>query len=72
MKDNFSRQAAGYARYRPSYPPELFDFILSYVKERTIAWDCATGNGQTAIVLAGLFEKVYATDISRKQLDQAQ
>jgi SAM-dependent methyltransferase len=71
MKDNFSRQASDYAKYRPDYPSELFDFILSHVKERTAAWDCATGNGQTAKVLAGFFEKVNATDISQKQIDNA-
>lgn len=68
MKDNFSRQADAYARYRPGYPQELFDFILSYVSNRTTAWDCATGNGQTAKVLAKHFEKVWATDISETQL----
>ena len=71
MKDNFSKQAELYAAYRPSYPKELFDFILSHVKGRHAAWDCATGNGQTAIVLASFFKKVYATDISQKQLDNA-
>ncbi len=71
MKDNFSNHAAVYAKYRPDYPPDLFAFILSIVKERSVAWDCATGNGQTAVALARHFEKVYATDISQKQLDEA-
>jgi hypothetical protein len=52
MKDNFSRQADAYAKYRPGYPPELFDFILKYVEGRSAAWDCATGNGQSAMSLA--------------------
>jgi SAM-dependent methyltransferase len=72
MKDNFSNQASLYAKYRPTYPPSLFDFILSHVKGRDAAWDCATGNGQTAKELAKHFEKVYATDISQKQLDHAE
>ena len=71
MKDNFSSQADVYARYRPSYPPELFAFILEKVKEREQAWDCATGNGQTASVLAREFKNVFATDISQQQLDHA-
>ena len=71
MKDNFSRQAASYAQYRPGYPKELFDFILKQVNERDTAWDCATGNGQTAKELAPFFEKVFATDISAKQLENA-
>ncbi len=72
MKDNFSKQASIYAKYRPAYPPELFKFILDHTKERKAAWDCATGNGQTAKELAKIFDKVYATDISQKQLDNAE
>lgn len=68
MKDNFSGQADLYAKYRPAYPRELFEFILQHIPERKMAWDCATGNGQTARVLASSFEKVMATDISGKQL----
>ena len=72
MKDNFSNQAALYARYRPGYPRALFDFIFEQVPEKHCAWDCATGNGQTAAVLATVFDQVYATDISDKQLEQAE
>jgi ubiquinone/menaquinone biosynthesis C-methylase UbiE len=70
-KDRFSEQAKNYALYRPAYPEELFKYIISFVKERDIAWDCATGNGQSAISLARHFRKVFATDISQKQLQQA-
>jgi len=71
MKDNFSKQAHSYAKYRPGYPPELFDYILGFVKERNAAWDCGTGNGQSAKMLSDHFEKVFATDISQKQIDNA-
>ena len=71
MKDNFSKQAELYAKYRPEYPQDLFDYILSNVKERQTAWDCATGNGQTAKELAKYFTDIYATDISQKQIDNA-
>jgi len=71
MKDNFSTQSAEYAIYRPTYPQELYDFIFSLVDEKDAAWDCATGNGQVARVLAQHFQQVYATDISEKQLSQA-
>lgn len=71
MKDNFSKQAALYAKYRPAYPPALFDFILKHVSGRALAWDCATGNGQTAKELAKYFEKIFATDISAKQIEKA-
>jgi hypothetical protein len=50
-KDLFSQQSKLYAQFRPSYPQELFDYILQFVKERGTAWDCATGNGQAASVL---------------------
>ena len=66
-----SQQADLYAKYRPTYPPELFGFILSKVKNRQVAWDCGTGNGQTAKELANFFDKVWATDISEKQISQA-
>lgn len=36
-----------------------------------MAWDCGTGNGQVAGVLAGHFAQVYATDISQQQLEEA-
>jgi SAM-dependent methyltransferase len=35
---------------------------------RTLAWDCATGNGQAALELTRYFERVIATDISTEQL----
>lgn len=70
--DNFSQQSSGYARYRPDYPPELFAFILERVKGREHAWDCATGNGQTAKELARHFQQVFATDISERQLEHAE
>ncbi len=72
MKDNFSKQAALYAKYRPGYPGDLFAFISSFVKHKKLAWDCATGNGQSAVQLANYFERVIATDISEKQLAQAE
>lgn len=70
-KDLFSTQADLYARYRPVYPPELYNYILSFVKERELAWDCATGNGQAAAQLAQHFKKVIATDISAEQIARA-
>ena len=71
LKDIFSTQANMYAKYRPVYPKELFDYILQFVEEKNTAWDCATGNGQAAIMLAPQFKKVIATDISEKQLSLA-
>jgi len=70
-KDRFSTQASAYARYRPTYPPELYDFIRQHVPAKGTAWDCATGNGQAARALAAFMQKVEATDISQPQLAQA-
>lgn len=71
MKDNFSVQAEDYSKFRPHYPPEMLEYIVSFVKSRDCALDVATGNGQVAAALAGYFKKVYATDISKNQLENA-
>ncbi|MEI6950202.1 class I SAM-dependent methyltransferase [Paraflavisolibacter sp. H34] len=71
MKDNFSTRSDQYAKYRPGYPPELFDYLDSLVPGKKTAWDCGTGNGQVAYELAKLFDQVYATDISAAQMEQA-
>jgi ubiquinone/menaquinone biosynthesis C-methylase UbiE len=70
-KDLFSKQAADYARYRPGYPAELIEYVIGFVPEKQLAWDCATGNGQAAVLLAAHFKKVMATDSSEKQLSLA-
>src|SRR5690606_8514093 len=71
MKDNFSTQAGLYAQFRPSYPKEMIDYIVSQVTDKETALDVATGNGQVAGALSEHFKKVFATDISQKQLDNA-
>jgi SAM-dependent methyltransferase len=70
-KDLFSEQSKIYAQFRPAYPKELFEYVFQFVEERKTAWDCATGNGQAATVLASFFEKVQATDISEAQISNA-
>lgn len=71
MKDNFSTGSDQYACYRPTYPAAMFDYLLSLVPRRQRAWDCGTGNGQVAAVLAASFDRVEATDISSSQLQSA-
>jgi SAM-dependent methyltransferase len=71
MKDNFSLQAELYAKFRPKYPSDLIQFVLSLVENHENAWDCATGNGQVAGAIAEHFNAVFATDASQKQLDNA-
>ncbi len=72
MKDNFSVRSDRYAKYRPSYPEALFAHLDTLVPAKLNAWDCGTGNGQVAVELAKRFEKVFATDISAAQIEQAQ
>jgi ubiquinone/menaquinone biosynthesis C-methylase UbiE len=67
-KDLFSGHADLYAKYRPLYPQELYDFVLKFIPEKNKALDCGTGNGQAAGVLADHFKEVHATDISQDQL----
>jgi ubiquinone/menaquinone biosynthesis C-methylase UbiE len=50
----------------------MVDFILSFVANKQSALDIATGNGQLAKELSHHFNIVYATDISEKQLDNAE
>ncbi len=71
MKDNFSIQAAEYSKFRPVYPAEMIDYILSFVTDKNEALDVGTGNGQVAAVLSDHFNAVYATDISENQISNA-
>ncbi|WP_370086611.1 class I SAM-dependent methyltransferase [Ekhidna sp.] len=71
MKDNFSTQSADYAKFRPVYPQELIDYLLSLTDKHEACWDCGTGNGQLAVELAKTFQQVCATDISAKQLSNS-
>jgi len=69
--DHFSSQSVEYSLYRPGYPHKLFEYLATLCPCRELAWDCATGNGQAAIGLAGYFAKVIASDISAEQINKA-
>lgn len=71
MLDNFSADAGQYAAYRPLTPKPVIEAIVNLVPDRHVAWDCGTGNGQIANMLADIFEHVIATDISAKQIENA-
>lgn len=70
MKDNFSEQSNLYKTFRPTYPADLYDFILGLVPEKNCAWDCGTGNGQVALELAGHFKKVHALTSANNSLNR--
>lgn len=70
-RDTFADGSDRYARSRPNYPKELYDWILANTPGREVAWDCATGNGQSAVGLAPHFKRVQATDLSPEQVAQS-
>jgi SAM-dependent methyltransferase len=71
FKDHFSGHADRYAAYRPTYPAALMQFLADCCEERRMAWDCATGNGQTARALTPYFRRIIATDASAAQIEAA-
>ena len=72
FKDYFSQDSASYSRYRPGYPDSLFSYLSSITTDHNLAWDCATGTGQSAVQLAQHFNTVIATDASESQISHAE
>lgn len=71
FKDHFSGHARDYARFRPTYPDALLDWVAAAAPATRAAWDCACGNGQAAVRLAQRFTRVVATDASAEQIAAA-
>lgn len=69
--DHFKTLSEHYAKSRPTYPPELFDWLAERCDARDCVWDCGTGTGQAAIDLARVFGRVIATDASAAQIAEA-
>jgi len=59
MADLFLKQAENYAEGRPSYPPELFEFIASKTPSQDLAWDVGTGSGQAARSVSFFFPFLF-------------
>ena len=74
--DHFSTQSNAYAAFRPTYPDELGAYLRSLIptsgSSQTQVWDCATGSGQCATMLARHFDRVIATDASAAQIEKAE
>ncbi len=68
---SFGRQASTYAKGRPGYPAELYNWIAANSPDTEKVWDVGTGNGQAAHALADRFAEVHATDISEDQIAAA-
>ncbi len=72
IKDRFSEDSHKYARFRPSYPLELYEFLYAHLEYFNEAWDVGTGTGQVACALSARFNHVVATDISAPQIANAE
>ena len=70
--DHFSSVSTTYATFRPRYPRALFEFVSSVAQNHGRAWDCGAGSGQATADLAEHFGEVVATDISAKQIANAE
>ena len=68
--DHFSGHSSVYARFRPTYPDDLFRWLAEQAPGRSCAWDAATGNGQAALALVTHFHRVHASDAAAAQLAQ--
>ncbi len=69
--DLFNDKSDLYARARPTYPNALYTFLAEQCSSHKLAWDCACGNGQSAINLVNHFDHVNATDVSANQIANA-
>jgi SAM-dependent methyltransferase len=69
--DHFSDVAQLYAKFRPTYPSELFVWLAGICSNRDLAWDVGAGNGQASVALAAHFTRVLATDQSDAQIAQS-
>jgi SAM-dependent methyltransferase len=69
--DHFSGHAAEYAKGRPTYPAELYEWLAGLAPSHEVVWDVGCGNGQASASLAARFDRVVATDISPQQIAQA-
>lgn len=70
-RDTFGLAPDAYRKFRPRYPPALFEFLASLCIASRAALDCATGNGQAAVGLAEFFDRVAAFDSSEDQIAHA-
>lgn len=68
---HFQTGAAGYATFRPDYPPELAATLAALAPDRALAVDVGCGSGQLTRALAGHFDAVVGVDVSAAQLAEA-
>lgn len=63
-----------YAKFRPKYPTELYETVVSYLqcKNTDLALDVGCGSGQATVPLAQYFRRVIGVDPSESQISEAQ
>lgn len=71
FSDHFGSVSSSYAKFRPTYPADLFAWLASLVPAHDAVWDCACGSGQASVDLAARFTRVIATDASPAQIQSA-
>ena len=67
----YAEGAADYARFRPSYPPELADCLAELAPARRLAVDVGCGSGQLTVQLARHFGAVVGVEPSADQVAHA-
>ena len=63
-----------YAKYRPTFPDDIYDEILKYCSSNTgrdLAVDVGCGSGQSTRPLSRYFRKVIGSDVSEQQIQSA-
>ena len=72
FQSRFGAAAEAYDSYRPEYPAEVFEFLLTYVSldHRHFALDLGAGTGRATRSLASQFEKVIAVEPDSKMADK--
>jgi len=69
--DAFRGTAEAYARFRPPYPPALFDDLLVRLPARQRLLDLACGPGRIGLALASRFEDVWCLDLEPEMIAAA-
>ena len=67
----FDQGGEAYARFRPSYPDQLTDYLAGTVADHSLAVDVGCGTGQLTRQLAGHFDAVLGLDASADQVANA-
>jgi SAM-dependent methyltransferase len=70
--DHFSGHATTYREARPLYPDALFDWLATQAPSRDLVWDAGCGNGQASVALSERFARVFASDPSATQIENAE